>query len=298
MRLLAVVVVIGALAVSGVVARKHFEQPASAAPVTFSAFYLDIGASASLGMQPNGIVNHNGRRTNTGYANDLVLQEAYKGIALTLTQVGCPGETVETMVSPKTGDHCFTLPTTQMSMSQQFLTAHHGDAGLVTIDLGFNDIRLCLAPAVVNQTCVNRAIAAVKLDTPKFVKQLKAAAGPHVIFVGLEYNDPYLSHYLRAENGPADAAATLVAMDSFNAALGAAYKAGGVLVADVPKYFNTDDTTLVTEPNVGTIPQNVESACQLTWMCYSTPFGPDDHPNDAGYITIAEAIAAVLPKSW
>ncbi len=183
-------------------------------------------------------------------------------------------------------------------MSQQFLTSHRGDAGLVTIDLGFNDIRLCLAPAEVNQTCVNRAIAAVKLDTPKYVKQLKAAAGPHVLFVGLEYNDPYLSHYLRADTGPADAAATLVAMDSFNAALDTAYKPA------VSWWRMCRNISILTtrrwsrSRTSARFPKNVESACQLTWMCYSTPFGPDDHPNDAGYITIAEAIAAVLPKSW
>jgi lysophospholipase L1-like esterase len=53
---------------------------------------------------------------------------------------------------------------------------------------------------------------------------------------------------------------------------------------------------LETVPNVGTIPLNVEEACELTWMCYSAPFGPDDHPNDAGYALIAQAIFAALPK--
>jgi len=64
----------------------------------FSAFYLDLGASTSLGFQPTGIVNHNGRRTNTGYANDLLEVENIKGVSLTLTQLGCPGETVQTIL--------------------------------------------------------------------------------------------------------------------------------------------------------------------------------------------------------
>ena len=62
--------------------------------------------------------------------------------------------------------------------------------------------------------------------------------------------------------------------------------------------FQTEDNTSVDVANVGTIPLNVEKACELTWMCYPSPFGPDDHPNDAGYSFIAQAIEAELPKSW
>ncbi len=58
-----------------------------------SVFYLDIGASESLGFQPTGIKGHNGARTNTGYANDLIHREALAGVTLTLDQVGCPGDT-------------------------------------------------------------------------------------------------------------------------------------------------------------------------------------------------------------
>jgi lysophospholipase L1-like esterase len=47
---------------------------------------------------------------------------------------------------------------------------------------------------------------------------------------------------------------------------------------------------------VGTIPENVEDTCEETWMCYGAPFGPDDHPNDAGYALIAQAIFAALPR--
>ena len=307
-RYVAVMVVVAAMVVGGyLVQRSLTAQNASAASGTttttvpgtkFSAFYLDFGASTSLGFQPTGIVNHNGRRTNTGYANDLLEVENIKGVSLTLTQLGCPGETVQTILAPAPINHCYTAPETQMTQSVKFLEARKSEAGLVTIDLGFNDIRNCLSTSPVNQTCVNTAIAAVQVDMPRIVKELKVAAGPHVRFVGLEFENPFLADYLVGSSGPINATATLVAMDRFNAALGQAFSRSGVAVANVPAIFQSDNSTRVSISNVGVIPENVFKACQLTWMCYGPPFGPDDHPNDAGYALIAQAIAAVLPKSW
>jgi len=264
----------------------------------FSAFYLDLGASTSLGFQPTGIVNHNGRRTNTGYANDLLEVETIKGVSLTLTQLGCPGETVQTILGSTPINKCYKAPETQMTQALKFLKAHTSEAGLVTIDLGFNDIRICLAVTSVNEPCVNEAVNAVQIDTPKIVKDLKAAAGSRVRFVGLEFENPFLAYYLLGAGGPSNATATMVAMDRMNAALRHAYSASGVAVANVPAMFQSDNSSRVSIPNVGVIPENVYEACQLTWMCYGQPFGPDDHPNDAGYALIAQAIAAVLPKSW
>ena len=43
----------------------------SAAPVN-GPFYLAMGASSSLGIQPTGVPAHNGRQTTDGYTNDFV----------------------------------------------------------------------------------------------------------------------------------------------------------------------------------------------------------------------------------
>lgn len=267
-------------------------------PTSFSAFYLDVGASASLGFQPTGVVHHNGARTNTGYANDLVYREALRGVGLNLTQVGCPGETVESMLSTTTPDHCYQLPMTQLRRAEQVLQENSTSPGLVTIDLGFNDMRVCLNHVPADTACAEHALATVASDLPKVVQDLKGAAGPDVRFVGLLYNDPYLGFYLQGGNGPADATTTLEYMDRLNTVLTRAYQATGVAVANVPALFDTDVTTRVAIPNVGTIPTNVEDACNYTWFCYGPPFGPDDHPNDAGYSLIAAAIAQVLPARW
>lgn len=266
------------------------------APLT--GFYLDMGASASLGFQPTGILHHNGHRTNTGYANDLLSIERFQHVFLTLDQIGCPGDTVQTILNTKANDHCYKAPNTQLTKAVAYLKANHDETGVVTLDLGFNNVRLCLAPAVVNQACVDAGIAAVQVDMPKILTILKAAAGPHVTIVGLEYTDPFLAHYFNGPSGPADATETLVAMNRLNAVLAQAFTNAHVAIANVPALAEEDDTAQVALPNVGEIPANVEQTCSLTWMCYSSPFGPDDHPNDAGYSLIAQAIAAALPKSW
>jgi lysophospholipase L1-like esterase len=264
---------------------------------TFSAFYLDVGASESLGFQPTGIPGHNGQRTNTGYANDLILREALKGVALTLEQVGCPGDTVQSILDTSASDACYHAPQTQLTKAVAYLHGQSGP-GLVTIDLGFNDVRTCLEDVPVNQTCLAAGIAAIQLDLPKIVSQLKAAAGPQVHFVGIEYSDPYLGFYFNGSNGPVQATATLVGMNQVDTLLGQIYAAADVDVANVPSLFQMNNNAASTLGNVGTIPINVKEACTLTWYCYSKPFGPDDHPNEAGYSLIAQAIEAVLPASW
>jgi len=271
---------------------------AAAVPVKLTAFYLDIGGSESLGFQPTGISGHNGERTNTGYANDLLLREALKGVALELQQVGCPGDTVQSMLNTAQADACYQPPKTQLTTAVQFLQAHPTGQGLVTVDIGSNNIRPCLEADPVNQACVATALAAVRVDLPKILIQLKAAASPTTHFVGLEYSDPFLGYYIKGADGPARSAATLVAVDQFDALLGNIYTQKGITTAAVPTFFDMNVATPTTVENVGTLPLNVEEACQLSWFCYGTPFGPDDHPSNAGYSMIAAAIEAVLPKSW
>jgi hypothetical protein len=247
---------------------------ASSAPV--SGFYLDIGGSASLGFQPDGIPHHNGHRTDQGYANDVETLEA-KSITLKLRQVGCPGETVQSMLG-LLANVCNNLPTTQLSRSVDALINYGNEDGLVTIDLGFNDIRPCIMPKKVNEACVDRGINDVRRD--------------------LEYSDPYLGYYLDGPTGPTVASETLTAMTLMNTTLAHAYGGAGIPVANVPGSYKSANKSLQVMANVGTIPDDVAMTCQWTWMCTPPPFGPDDHPNNAGYMIIARAIVATLPTAW
>jgi hypothetical protein len=262
-----------------------------------SGFYLDIGASASLGMQPNGIIGRDGHDTDMGYANDVVTMEAAKGVSLALRQIGCPGETAQSMVG-HIADGCYQAPATQMSTAVSLLRANHGEVGLVTIDLGFNNVRPCLTVKLIDETCANNGIALVAKYLPVVLRTLKAAAGTRVHFVGLDYNDPYLAFYMKGAAGAADATKTLAAMTLLNNVLKNDYAAASIPVANVPGIFQDDSTSPTKLSGLGTVPENVAKVCELTWMCKKSPWGPDDHPNNAGYRLIAVAIAAQLPSKW
>jgi hypothetical protein len=260
-----------------------------------TGFYLDIGASASLGTQPNGVPAHNGHRTKKGYSDDLVALEATHGMALTMREIGCPGETVQTMLG-QLKNACYTLPNTQLSIAISYLHDHLDEVGVVTIDLGFNNVRPCLTPTVTIPSCVNRGIVAVRNDLPAIVSRLQRAAGPLVHFVGVGYGDPYLAYYLKGSSGRVVAQQGLVAMNQLNTVLQQVYNAKSVPMANVWTALQSSQTNLVTTSKFGVVPENVAQACSDTWMCTPPPFGPDDHSNNAGYSIIAHAISAKLPR--
>ncbi len=272
------------------------ETSAATPSATAKGFYLDIGASSSLGTQPDGVVAHNGHRTKHGYSNDVVSYEAGHGTALTMREIGCPGETVQSILG-QLKDACYTLPNTQLTIATTYLHGHLGEAGVVTIDLGFNNVRPCLTATATIARCVDQGIVAVRNDLPTVVSRLQRAAGPLVHIIGLGYGDPFLAYYLHGSTGRLIASQGLAAMNQLNAVLQQVYNARHVPMANVPQIFRSEDTALVNVTRYGVIPANVATACADTWMCTPPPFGPDDHPNNAGYSAIATAIVARLPAA-
>jgi hypothetical protein len=265
---------------------------------TVTGFYLDIGASASLGFQPTGIPGHNGHRTSTGYANDVVAAEAAKGVALTMRQVGCPGETAESMLSRTKADACYKLPGGQLTAATQYLEVHKSDVVLVTIDLGFNDVRACITPPVPNVACINAGIQRVAVYMPRVLAALRRAAGPHVHFIGLLYGDPFLRDYLLAGSDWAQALVTLHEMSALDRTLSAVYRAAGIPQANVAGATAMDNQSPTTYRQMSGVPRDVVEACSLYWICTPPPWGPDDHPNNAGYRVIAKSILSAAPRSW
>jgi hypothetical protein len=262
---------------------------------TPSYFYLDIGASESLGFQPTPDAPH-GVPTDEGYANDLVSYEASRGIALDLTQVGCPGETTTSMLSGD--DHCYGDIDTQLAAAMTFLSDHHDEQGIVTIDLGFNNVRRCMYRLTDNEPCVEKQLHDVRADLPLIVKSLKSVAGPGVTFVGLGHYDPYLGFEIRGGAAVEFAHDSEQVMDRLNGVLQYVYSSSDVPLADVDSYFDGKDRTPVTLSGVGTVPNNVAQICHLTWVCAAAPYGPDYHPDDQGYSMIAASIEGVLPAPW
>lgn len=253
-----------------------------------SAFYLAIGGSGSLGVQPT-LDYPKGQRTDDGYADYLVVDEAAKGVALDLHQIGCSGETTNTMLHG--GDHCYASPDTQLNEAIAFLQAHHDEDGLVTIDLGFNDLLPCFHRST-RSNCVDHQLDALRTQLTETIGLLKDVAGPNVKFIGVGHYDPYLADSL---SGATDAAkSSLRIVHHLDATLTSVYASFGIPIADVGAAFKVDSDEPVTLSGYGTVPENVAEVCLLTWMCETAPLGPNIHPNDAGYQAIATAIEDVL----
>ena len=273
-------------------------SPASASSVP-TGFYLDVGGSSSLGYEPTGQLTKDGalldKPSTNGYANDVVKLEA-SNISLSLTKLGCPGETVATLLGEK--DHCYKLPVTQMLLALKFRGLHHDDTGDVSVDIGFNDVQPCIATADVEVGCVDQAKELVNEDLPKVIAKLKSAAGPNVHFVGLEYPDPFLARYLQGPSEKGYATQTLNVITELNQDLSAIYTNAGVGIVNVSSAFSSSDSTPTKIAGGEVVPKNVAEVCDLTFMCRAYPWGPDDHPNNSGYETIARQIVRALPSSW
>jgi lysophospholipase L1-like esterase len=232
--------------------------------------------------------------TSNGYANDLDTKLATEGSPLTLDNIACPGETIQTFVNG--GDAC-SATVSQLSRAESFLRDNFEETGVVTIDVGFNNIRPCLQFASVEWSCVSESVALIKKDLPQALSGLETAAGPGVVFVGVPYGDPYLGHYLVPSLGPSNSAATLRAMKEVDAALDTAFTASKMSVAPVESALQLNDTKATGHYDGHVVPENVARACETTWMCRAAPWGPNDHPNNEGYSIIAKSIASVLPAS-
>ena len=240
-------------------------------------YYVSLGDSLAAGTNATG-VGDPFIFTDNGYADQLAALEQARIPKLELVKLGCPGETTGSMVDPfpyeGRGDHhlCRFSHGSQLAEAVNFLHAHKGNVAFVTIDIGANDVfqSVPLPVALAN--------LASTLD------QLRAAAGPDVPIVGMNYYGVFLPQAW-VEGGLPGLQAEIANLVAFNDALESVYAAAGDPVADVESAFQVTDTTLVN----GT-PLDVLRECAWTWICAAG----DVHANTAGYGVIAQAFADVL----
>jgi lysophospholipase L1-like esterase len=250
-------------------------------------YYLALGTSLSVGVQPD--ANGENQPTDEGYPDQLHVRLQPSHPRLRLVKLGCPGETVASMI---TGGFCRYPLGSQLAEAVAFLHAHRQFVALVTIDLGANDIEPCGSLAGLDPACVNRAVAEVAAGLPWILQALRDASGPAVPIVGMNYYDPFLAAWLLGPAGQQLAQTAAAGSAMFNALLGGLYAGFAVPVADVAAAFQSDDFTTV--PGVG-LPLNVLLVCRWTWMCVPPPVGPNIHATAEGYAVIAEAFLAALP---
>jgi lysophospholipase L1-like esterase len=266
----------------------------AAAPAPDPPYLVAIGGSGSVGFQPTP-AHPEGEATDGGYANDLLEAErATRWSDLALVHFGCPGETTATMLDG--GDKCHAVSGSLLSDVVSFLHAHPTTV-LLTIDLGFNDIRPCLRHDAIDAACVTGALATVQAQLSTIVATVRAAAPPGMRIVGVGHYDPYLADSLRGPAGQQFAGRSLDVITRLNDVMADAYAAAGVPMANVASAFDMTSTQATAHPGLGTVPHNVAQTCTLTWMCAAAPLGPNTHPNVDGYHAIAAAIEAALDQT-
>lgn len=268
-------------------------------------YYLALGASESVGVQPTAAYPR-GAATDAGYANDVAAAERPTWPGLQLVRIGCPGETTGTMIAGH--DHCSYPDGSQLATAVDFLR-NHPSTVLVTVDIGFNDLNPCFHHHEVDGACIDTALDEVHDQLADILATLRAAsAGDHgILVVGVGHNDPYLGAYLRGPRGQALAAASIGVLDRLDQTLRTTYGAAGVPVADVAGAFRSADvqrsvpgtstTSPATGPTTSPLPVDVARTCALTWMCAPRPYGPNIHPNAAGYLTIAQVIEQTIART-
>ena len=259
-------------------------------------YYLALGDSLAYGVQVNaqGVEYGSGK----GYTADLAAYLKDNGDrGLKYVNLSCPGETTGTMLDggcpwlSELGDPY----TTQIAAATAFLREHRHARILITLDIGANNVDGCLSAGSIDESCVTGGIADAATDLPQLLAKLKAAAGPQVSFVGMNYYDPFLAEWLTGSSGQGLAKESVALSTAFNGVLDTAYAAFGVPVADVSSAFKTDDFTDTASLDGLTVPVNVADICNWTYMCAPAPVGPNIHATTTGYEVMARAFEAKVP---
>jgi len=252
------------------------------------SYYLSLGDSLAVGLQPGPGGSDN--PTAQGYP-DLLERKLHTRIpGLRLVKLGCSGETTSTMIY---GGRCGYPAGSQLAQAVRFLRSHHGKVALVTIDIGANDPNSCVLHQPVSRmfSCLPARINQTERNIVKIMARLRAAAGRHVLIVGMTYYVPELGLWARSPTGREVALLTEGLAAGVNHLLVVRYHRFGARVADVFGAFKSADFSGMSRNrhNPRFMPPSVRAVCSLTWMCAARPRGPNEHANTAGYRVIARA---------
>jgi lysophospholipase L1-like esterase len=255
------------------------------------SYYLALGDSLSLGIQPNA----DGVQvpTTQGYADRIYADLHRTRPGLQLAHLGCSGETTKTMIN---GGICQYPQGSQLAAAAAFLRAHRGHMVLVTIDIGANDPQDCVASKGVAliSSCIT-AMPEAAVNLARILKALRTAAGPGVRIIGMSYYLPELWEWHNGIFGHLVARTSEGLAAGYDTLLTGVYASAKVPVADVFDAFGTSDFGSQTSvPGVGTVPHNVALLCEWTWECTPAPRGPNEHANATGYGVIANAFLRVI----
>jgi lysophospholipase L1-like esterase len=249
-------------------------------------YYLALGDSLAIGIQPSGAGVGIDVPTNQGYADDLYALLRKRIPGLLLAKLGCSGETTGSMLN---GGMCPYPEGSQLATALSFLQTHQ--VGLITLDIGANDVDHCITP-VFSPSCIATGTGLVESNLKMILAELHNAS-PGTPIVAMNYYDPFLAAWILGPAGQTLAEESELAATQFNTVLQNIYQTFSVPVADVASAFRISNFTPVPILNV---PLNVFLTLIWTWAGAPVPFGPDIHPNALGYAVIAGAFFDTITK--
>jgi lysophospholipase L1-like esterase len=277
----------------------------AANPGSTTRYYLALGDSLSVGVQPN--ANGTGVKTDRGYANGLFALEAKRIKNLRLVEMGCPGDSTTSLLTGMGNAQnaekfrCNRQGGSQLKAAVGFLKTHHkaGEVPLITIDIGGNDVYGCLSAGSLTAIvgCVTSGQNSIKSNAPKILKALKSAAPKGTKFAAMNLYDPMLGEFFSVNStDKALASASVPLLRRVNGAINSANTAAGFKTADVANAFNSYNQSATVSYAGQMIPVNVAYACAWTWTCTTPPLGPNIHANDNGYSVIARVFYATVGR--
>lgn len=255
--------------------------------------YLSLGDSYAEGFGASD--------ESLGYAALLpdLLQE--RGFDLELVNLACGGEQVHDLTErdacPRGLDEDDTeryAELSQLDAAIDLLTADPGAVKLITVSIGGNDVTACVAePEPV--TCVADAVDDIDRLLRPMLEDLRQAAGPDTVIIGLTYPDVILGLWIDEASRPLAELSVTAFRDFINPTLSDAYASIDGIFVDVTEatdaYVPLDELTDTDDH--GEVPVAVARVCELTWFCEDR----DIHPNDDGYAVIADLIVDAVPTS-
>ena len=240
-------------------------------------YYLALGDSLAYGFQLGKFLaelpNVDAATFNTGYVDDFAAMVRAVQDPLPTVNLGCPGETTASYFAgcafSQTGGPLHNGYTgSQEAAALAFLRAHRGQAGLITLDNGANDITPCLAST--DPACIPNALARVGVNLNRALGELRDAA-PKAEIIVMQYYDPFAAAFPASVDG-------LLALNNVIATAAGAH---GARLADAFAPIN------LAQPQPATL-------CALTLFCTALH---DVHASDAGYAVIAQQFWAVSSYS-
>jgi GDSL-like Lipase/Acylhydrolase family len=258
-------------------------------------YYVSVGDSLAVGVQPT--ASGQSLPTNAGYSNRIYSALQARQPGWHLVKLGCSGETTRTMI---TGGICHYPAGSQLAEAEQFLRAHRGHIGLVTIDIGANDPDQCVLGAIAFRTllhCMDTSVSQTRADLRTIMSGLRSAAGTGVPIIAMNYYVPELAGWLHGRTGKEVAVLIERLAAGYNTLLAGIYRHYGARIANVFGAFRSADFTGdVQVAGYGSLPENVATICRWTWSCARSPRGPNEHANDTGYLVIAQTFLRADPQ--